>query len=158
LGYAVTQTQILLHRTPPQVEVAIRKPYRFGQIGLIQLKRQRLGAVQHLNPIGNHFNLARGQMGILRSRRSRPDSSFDAQDKLRPYRFGDFECLGIRGIKDRLRQTQTIAQIDKNDATVVTAALGPAGKRDVLPDERVVQVATIMTAKFHLKLTNLETG
>ncbi len=61
------QQQALAHLFAAQIEVAKAQAHLFADV-LIELKRQRLGAVQDLEILAQHLDLARLQMGVRRAR------------------------------------------------------------------------------------------
>src|SRR6202000_2304044 len=57
---AMTQPQTLVHHIATEVEIAVLQPYLFAH-GLIQLKRQRLGAVQELKLLRQQLHPSGGE-------------------------------------------------------------------------------------------------
>ena len=128
------QQQALAHLFAAQVEVAIAQPHLFADV-LIELKRQRLGAVEDFELLAQHLDLARLQVGVRRARRPHPHHPGDLEHELVAHALGHREHRGLVGIEDDLQQPLAIAQIDENDAAMVAAAMRPAGHRDDLPGQ-----------------------
>ena len=61
----VAQTQALLHRGAPQVDVTELQATLLVHLLLVQHERRGLGAVQYLHLQGQHFYLAAGEVRVL---------------------------------------------------------------------------------------------
>jgi len=128
----MAQNKMTGHLRPAQVEITVLQPEPFRRIDPILDKKRRRGrGVQQAPLRDDHFYRARGQIGIFHALRPQPDESVDRQNILgaqhvRP-RVG---LLGDLGTEDDLGQARAIAQIDKDEATVVAAKLHPAHEAD----------------------------
>ncbi len=141
----MTQQQPLAHLLATQVEVAVAQPHLFVHL-LVELKRQRLAAVQDLELLAQHFDLTRLEAGVGGAGRPRPHQARDLEHELIAHAFGHREHRRLVRIEDDLQQALAIAQIDENHAAVVAAALRPAGHGDNLAGQRIINLAAIMSA------------
>ncbi len=130
----MAQQQSLAHLLAAQIEVSIAQPHLFAHM-LIELKGQRLGAIEDLELLAQHLDLPRLQVGIRRARRPRPHQSCDLEHELIAHALGHREHRRLVGIEYDLQQPLAIAQIDENDAAMVAAAMRPTGDRDDLPGQ-----------------------
>jgi hypothetical protein len=129
----VPEHQALPHLLAAQIDVAEAQAHFLADV-LVQLKRQRLGAVQNLERAAHELDLAGLQIRIDGSRRTGPDHAGDLEYVFiaHPLRLGE-DIRGVR-IEDDLQQPLAVAQVDENDAAMVAAAMGPAGDGDDLAD------------------------
>ncbi len=152
LGHLVAQAQVLLHEIAPQIEIAVGQAHLLGKPFFVELERQRLGAVEDFNAVGDDFHLAGAQMRIFRAGRPRAYAALDAQDEFGTHRFGYGERFFFRGVEHGLHHALAVAQVDENHAAVVAPAVGPAAQGDAFPDEGFVEFAAKMTAHDYLFL------
>lgn len=72
------------HFRPAQIEVAILQPqflvHLAGRVWIVHRERQHVGGVEHLKRLGDDFDLAGGNLGIGRSRRTQPHQAGDGHD------------------------------------------------------------------------------
>ena len=141
----MAQPQALAHHLTAQVEVAVLEPHLLAH-HLIELKRQRVGAVQELDLAREHFDAARGEVLIGGAAGTFAHAPLHADHVLGAQPLGLAKHRGRIRIEDHLQQALAIAQIDENDAAVVAAAMHPAGDRDLLSDQLLVDVSAVMRA------------
>jgi hypothetical protein len=101
----------------------------------IELKWQRLGAVENLQILTQQLDLAGLQVSVRGARRAHPHQACDFQYELIAHALGHGEHRGLVRIEHDLQQPLAIAQIDEDDAAMVTAAMRPTGDRDDLPGQ-----------------------
>ena len=91
-----------------------------------------------------HFDFAGGEVGVVGAFGTCAYQTGDAQTKFVTHGLGDFEHIGTIRIADNLHQTFAVAQINKNDAAVVAAAMYPAAQADCLAHQCLVGQAAVM--------------
>jgi hypothetical protein len=150
----MTQQQAIAHLLAPQIDVSKTQTNLFADM-FIQLKGQRIRAVQYLEFMTQQFDLARLQMDIGRPARTDAHQSRDLEnvfvaDPLRHRKNG----RPIR-IEHDLQQSLAIAQVDEDDAAMIAPPMGPAGHGDHLTDQRLADLTAIVSAH---KLMNRRRG
>ena len=90
-----------------------------------------------------HFNLAAGQARVFSARRARTHKAHHLQAKLVAHAFGRGKGLGAIGVANDLHQTLAVTQVNKNDTTMVTAAMGPAHQGHGLAEQRFAHKAAV---------------
>jgi hypothetical protein len=146
----VTQAQPFLHHVATQVDVTVLEPRLFLDL-FVELERDRLRAVQHLDLAREQFDLPGRQVGVGRAGRPRPHRARDLQHPFVAYALGLGEHRRRVGIEDHLQQAVAIAQVDEDDAAVVAPAVHPAGHRHGRSDEALVDLAAVMGTHGHRK-------
>ena len=137
------QAQALAHDLAAQIEVAIAQPHLLAHL-LVELERQRLGAVQKLELARQEFHRPGGEMGVHGARRPRahlpgyPDHELVAQP------LGLLEHRGGVRVEHDLQQALAVAQVDEYDPAVIAPAMHPAGDRDLLAEELLVNLSAVM--------------
>jgi len=111
---------------------------------LVQLERQRLGTVQHHQFVGEHFHLTRAEVRIRSAGRALAHHAFHLQHELATYPFGLTENFRTVGVEHHLQQAFTVAQVNKNDAAMVTPTPHPTSDGYRLTDERFVDLTAVM--------------
>src|SRR5690348_12544068 len=101
--------QTLTHHLPTEVEIAVLEADFLANL-LIQLKWQRLRAVEELQLPRKQLHTARSEIGVHRPRRTLANASFNPDDELiaQPLRLA--EELRRVGIEYHLQQPLAIAQ------------------------------------------------
>ena len=130
-----------------QVEVAIFEAQVFVDLRIVERERRHVGFVEHAQFARDHFDPARGELGVLRAREARDDFAGDLDHVLAAQSvrsFGDLRMF--LGTKDDLRQTFAIAQVDEDDAAMVAPRIHPAGERDGLVDVGFTELVAVMGA------------
>ncbi len=97
----------------------------------------------------NEFYRTGFEVGIYGSLRAVANASGHRQDEFTPNTFGYREDIGRIRITYDLQQTLPIPQVDEDDATVIAPAMHPAGHANILIDQALVDLATIMCAHAH---------
>ena len=127
----MAEAEIAPHLGAAKVEVAILEAEVFVGDAAFEGEREDVGFVENGDGGGDDLDLAGGKPGVLRAEEARGDGAGDgdhvfATEAVRL--LGDLRVLV--GTKDDLRNAFAVAEIDKNDAAVVTARVDPAGKGD----------------------------
>jgi hypothetical protein len=127
-GHAVTQHQVVLHVGAAQVQHAVRQARGLRQVVVVQLERGRHRRVEHHQFMAQHFDLAALEAFIDRALGARAHQTFDLHAKLVAQAFGRCKHLGAVGVADHLHITFAVAQINKDHAAMVAAAVNPAAQ------------------------------
>ena len=135
--------QALVHHLATQVEVAILQAH-FLAHRLVELERQRLGAIEQLQLAREHFDLAGAQVRVRRARRPRPHEPAHPDHELTAQPLGLLEHLGRIGIEHDLQQPLAVPHVDEDDPTVIAATVHPTGNRDLLISELLIDVSAVM--------------
>ena len=139
----VAQAQALRHVLAAQVDVAVLEADLFAHV-LVELERQRLGAVERRQLARQQLDLARGQVGIGGAGRALADQPAHLDHELVAQLFGLGKLGLVVGIEHDLQQTLAVAQVHENDAAMVAAAMDPAGNRNLLTDQLFVDLAAVV--------------
>ena len=81
--------------------------------------------------------------------RTRAHESFDLDAELVAQAFGGREHLGPVRIADHLHVAFAVAQVDKDDATVIAAAVDPAAQGDGLADQGIGHKTAVVGTHGH---------
>ena len=119
--------------------------YGLRQVFVINLERWRHRRVENFDVMAQHFDRARGERRVFCASRTWAYFAGDFQAELATNRFGDIEHVGTIWIANHLRQTSAISQIDKDNATMITATVCPATQGDDLFIQRRIEVATVVS-------------
>src|SRR5260370_23893622 len=144
---AMTQQQAIAHLLAPQIEVPITQADLFADMFMfIQLKRQRIGAVQNLELMTQQLDVTRLQMDVGRPARTDAHQTRDLEDVFvaDPLRHGE-NARPIR-IEHDLQQSFAIAKVDEDDAAMAAPPMAPPGHDDHLTDQRLADLTAIMSA------------
>ena len=145
--HAVTNAQIARQLWAAQVEITVGQAQVFVTDLPVKREGENLRAVQDRQARGQNFDLARGELGIFRSRQTRGDATFHLDDVFILQVMRSLRHLGILlRTEDDLGQAFAIAQVDKNDATVVAPGMDPAGQFDLLADIGGAKSVAVMGA------------
>ena len=110
----------------------MRQACRLGEVLIVELKGWRDRWIEDLDFAAQNLDFARGKVRIGRARRTLAHKACDANTKLVTQALGRGKTRGIVRIKHDLGQTRTVAQIDKNHATMIAATMHPTKKGDCL--------------------------
>ena len=146
--HRVAQAQAMLHFVATQVDVAVLEARLLAHF-LVELERQRLGAVQHLDGSGKQLDLARREVRVDRALGAQAHRALHADHPFAAHALGLGKDVGRVRVKDDLQQAAAVAQVDEDHATVVTAAVDPAGDGDGGTDEAFTDLAAIVGAHGH---------
>ena len=113
---------------------------------LVQLERQRLGAVEQLQLLREQLDLAGAQVRVRGGARPRAHQPRHADHELVAQPLGFLEHLGRIRIEHHLQQPLAVAQVHEDDAAVIAPPMHPAGHGDLLPGELFVDVSAIVSA------------
>ena len=152
---AMAQPQMVLHLRAPQIQKAVLQAHGFRQHLVVHHERRRLRRIENFQTGRQHFNFAAHQVGIDRAGGPLTHPAFDAHDKLIAQTVGDPECFRTVGVADDLHQTFTVAQVDKNNAAVITPPMHPAEQGHGLAKISAVdQPAVIAAHMFNYLIIN----
>src|SRR4029079_9421707 len=140
-----------LHLWPTKIQVAVLQSDRLRHFGIVfDHKGRRLRLVQNFDSIHKHFDLARGQIGILRLLRSRHHLARHRHDTFALQGMGSLmHCRITLGIEYHLREPGSIPQIHEHDHAVVAPPLDPAVQHDLLSDSRFCKLPAPMSSDLH---------
>jgi hypothetical protein len=113
---------------------------------LVQLKRQRLRAVQDLEFLCQQLDLAGFQIDVGRARGPQTYHTRDLEHVLVAHALRLREHLRPVRIEYHLQQPLAVAQVDENDAAVVTPPVGPTGHGDHRANRGFAHLSAIMSA------------
>ncbi len=142
-GDAVAQPQALAHHLAPQVEVAVAQAHLLADL-LVELERQGLGAVQDLQLTRQKLHLPRGKVGIDGAGGPRAHAPRHPDHELVAQPLGLLEHLRQVRVEHHLQQPLAIAHVDEDDPAMVAPPVHPAGHRDVLAEELLVNLSAVM--------------
>ncbi len=125
----MAQDQALAHLLAAQVEVAIFQAHVLAHL-VVELERQRLGAVQRRELARQDLDLARGEVGVGGAGGTRAHQAAHAHDVFAAQALGFGEELGIVRIEHDLDQTLAVAQVDEDHPAVIAATIHPPGNGD----------------------------
>ena len=140
------QLDVVLHRLPAQVHVAVTQADIILHVFIIQLKRRRFGLVQDFQGVPQHFHFTGSQVRVDGALRAPAYPAGDTDHEFIPERLCKRKRFGPVGVVDHLGQTVPVAQVNEDHAAVVAAPVYPAAQRDLLADQAGRQLSTIMTA------------
>ena len=118
---------------------------------VIRKERGRLGFVQNLEFFDHDFDFAGGQLRVL-SARADAHLALRGNDILVTQLVRRFQdgLARILSIKHKLRQAESIAQVDKDQSgAVAPVGVNPAVQRDGLTDIRIAELAASVRATEH---------
>ncbi len=98
------------------------------------MERRRLRAVQNLELVRQHLDVAGRHVGVDRPLRPLPNLALHSEHEFaaNPLRLG--EDFGAVRVENDLQQSLTVSQIDEYDAAVVATAVHPAAYRHLFAD------------------------
>ena len=137
------QLQRRQHLRTPNVDVAVAHPHQLIDIDrlFVDRERRRLRRVEHFNLLGQHLDLAGRQVGIDRRLAARRHFARNPQDvlvaRLVGRRVGS--VVLIAGPHHHLHDAVAVPQVEKDQPSVIAAAMHPAGQRHALADMRAAQ-------------------
>ena len=111
LHNVMPEAQEPLHLRPPKIQVAVFQSDRLRHFGIVfDHEGRRLRLIQNLNGIHEHFDLARGQIGILGLFRTGHHLARHRHDALAPQGVGGLMhyCITL-GVTHHLRDPCSIA-------------------------------------------------
>ena len=152
-GDAVAHLQVLRHARSAQVEVAVLHPQVLVGKFLVQLERQHLGAVDHLQFAGDDLDLAGGD-GVVDGRLAVDlgtvgDDAGDAHHVLGAQRVTERRGVGIfLAAEHALGHALAVAHVDEDDAVVVAIGIHPTDQRGGLADMLFAQFVAVVGAVF----------
>ena len=119
------------HHVAPQVDVAVAQPHFLADL-LVELERQRVGAVEDLHRIRHDLDAPGSEVRVDGARRPLAHRAGDTHHELVAQFLGAGEHLGGVRVADDLHQPFAIAQVDEDHAAVVAPPMHPADDRDLL--------------------------
>ena len=144
LGHLMAQVQGLEHLGTADVQVA-----PLHARGLVRLdavldgERRRHARVQDLDGLRQHFDLARGHVGVHGFRPALAHRARDLQHVLATQVLGLREVVGAHAVRvdDHLRVARAVAQVDEDEPAVVAIVPRPARQHDLAADVAFAQLA-----------------
>ena len=129
----VPQLDVALHLRAAQVDVAVLQAHFFiGQHGIGGREGQRLAVVQQAQLVGDHFDLAGGDVLVDGAGVAQLDVADDGEHKLRAHGIGLVVHLGAGfGGDDDLRDAAAVAQIEEDEVAEIAPPVDPAHENDV---------------------------
>ena len=109
------------------------------------VKRRRFGPVQRLEFMRKNLDLARAHVRVDRAVGTRAHEALHLEDEFGTDALGLREDLGPVGIEHNLQQALAIPEVDEDHAAMVTPTVNPAANLDFLADERLVDLAAIVS-------------
>jgi hypothetical protein len=139
----MAQPQALVHDFAPQVQIAVLEPDLLPD-RLVELERQRLRAVQHLQLPGQELDPSGCEIRVRSSRRPLAHQASHADHVLVPQFLRLLEHLGGIRIENDLQQSLPIAQIDEDHPTVIAPTMNPAGYGNFRPGRLFIYLTAVM--------------
>ena len=124
----VAQDEVARDLRPAQIQVAVLQPQGVGDLDiLIQRKRRRFTGVEDAQLIHQNLDGTGFELGVVHVRRPAGDMSAHCQHPLAPelVRLGMNFRIDLR-IEHHLGDAPAVAQVDEDDAAMITAAQDPA--------------------------------
>ena len=109
---------------------------------LVQRERQVARGVQHVDRVGEHFELAGAHLVVDAD--APTHGAGHAQNVFVTDVARDAERFGIVGIGDDLDDALVIAKIDEDDSAVVAARVDPSAERDGPAEQGLVDETAVM--------------
>jgi hypothetical protein len=131
----VAQLHVLLHLRTAQVDYPVLQADTFRQVLFVKLKRRRRRSVENLHLMTENLDFTAGDVGVHRSFGTGANLARNAQAELVAHPFGGREHFRAIRVADDLGQALAVAQVDKDDAAVVSPPMRPAAKPHFLADE-----------------------
>ena len=141
----MAQQQPLAHLLAPQIDVAEPQAHFLAHV-LIELKRQRLRAIQDLERLAQELDFPGLQIGVHGAGRPQAHSARDFQHELVAHPLGLSEDLRRIRVENDLKKSLAVAQVDEDDTAVIAPAMRPAGHGDDLADQRFADLTAIVSA------------
>ena len=129
-GHAVTKLEIAAHGRTAQIEIAVFHSYVVAPVGIVFDGKRRCDALaQHIEPAHDYLYVTCGYVLVLAF--TLADSPNGLNTELTSEFVGTVAKLFVQSlVKNQLRDSITVAQVDKRHAAHLTAALDPSGKRN----------------------------
>ena len=139
----VAQAQALRHVLAAQVDVAVLEAHLFAHV-LVELERQRLGAVERDQLARQQLHLAGGEVGVGGAGGALAHQAADLHHELVAQLLGLIELGLVVRVEYHLQEAFAVAQVHENDAAMIAAAMDPAGNRNLLTDQLFVDLAAVV--------------
>ena len=132
LHHAAPQEEVFLHRTPAEIEPAVREPHLLArQVGRPRLEDRSLGLVEYGEFVAAHLDSARGELRIRGARRPQAHRALHANHPLRPHRTGRGKhARRAVGAGHHLRAAPAVAEVDEDHPLVIADTIHPSAERD----------------------------
>ncbi len=141
----VTLAQARGHDLAAQIDVAVLEPHFLAHL-LVELERQRVGAIQDLDGARHDLDAAGSEVRVDRTGRALAHLALDAHHELVAELFGVGEHLGRVRVADDLHQALAVAQVDEDHAAVVAPPMHPADDGDRLAAQGLIYLSAIVAA------------
>ena len=149
-GHFVAQHEVVLHVGATQVQHPMGQASGLRQVLVVEQKRRGNRGVEHRQFVAQDFDLAAAQTVVGGALGACTHQTLDLHAKLVAQAFGSLEHFGAVGITHHLHITLAVAQVDKNDASVVTATVDPTAQLDGLAHQGFGHQTAIMSTHGHL--------
>ena len=120
------------------------------------VKRRCLRTIQDIELNREHFHLPRLHVRVDCALGAPSNHALDRQNIFAANSFGVGKYIGPVRIEHDLQQALPIAQIDEDHATVIAPPVHPATGRDLLADQRFINMSAIMAAHHEIRETRLK--
>ena len=125
----MTQVDDLRNLGPAEVQVAELQAQLLVHIHrLVDVERRGDGLVQHGTGCGHDLDFTGGHVRVGRLAGAQPDLAFHLQHPFVAHAVGNIVCGRVLWIEDDLDNAPGVAQVEKNQAAVVPAAVHPSGQ------------------------------
>ncbi|RMQ30068.1 hypothetical protein ALQ08_05043 [Pseudomonas syringae pv. delphinii] len=146
-GDTRTQTQLFSHFRTTQIDEAITQARFFADIGVfVQRKRRSFGLVQYFELVAQHLDGTGCHVGVDGTGRTGADLADDLDHVLAAHAVSGSETVCTIGVEHYLSHAFTVADIEEDNAPVVTTTVDPSAKGNFLAFQTLVQLAAIMAA------------
>ena len=136
--------QTLGHFRAAQIQVAVFQA-RFFAVDLIGVQRQRLGAVDDLQRVGEHFHFAGSHIFIDLAVRTRTHGADDLDAELIAQVVGLVERHFLVRIEEHLHDAFAVAHINKDQAAEIATTIDPTTQSDFLAHVGQIQLPAIFS-------------
>ena len=141
------QHDVAVHGGAPKIEKAVLQADIFRERRLAEHgQRQGFGAGQYVEILDAHFHFARGNVFIDGLRITLYHLAVHTHDRFGRYVAGKLKAF-VFGLKNALGYAVVVAQIQEQQAAVVTLAVQPSGQANLLAVILESEFITIMASK-----------
>ncbi len=146
LGNLVTHDDVVLDCFSAQVKITIFETQVFGNLGeLVKHEGRGFGNAENAQFVDLDFNFPRLHFRIDGSFRTRRYGADGSNDEFIADGFRLAVCFRVAvRVEGQLADAGAVAQIDENQAAVITTPVDPAHQADLLADVLFTQITTIM--------------
>ncbi len=149
-GEVVAQLEVGGHLGTAQIQVAVAQAHVFARVhAVLDLEGRRLRGVEHLDLGHEHLDLTGLDAGVLHALGTLAHRAGHHDRPLQAHALRGVEGRAARvlGVKGDLRHALAVAQIDEDQAAMVTPVPHPAGQGHGLADIIISQLSTGMSVQ-----------